>query len=972
MLNSGPQEVLQIKSLGLLLLCLIHRFLMAEALLYIVLERLASVTEQQIRKELNLVLGVEAEIRSLTHTLGSIRHVLEDAERRQVEDKSVQGWLEKLKDMAYQMDDVVDEWSTAILRSQIQGDENASMSEKKVSSCFPSPCLCFKQVASRRDIALKIKGIKLHLGAIDSERGRFNFAPNRSEERPQRLITTSAIDISEVCGRDMDIDTILDHVLGRSCPEKFVGLYIISIVGTGGMGKTTLAQLAYNHPEVKAHFDERIWVCVSDPFDPIRVFRSIVEILQKESCNLHDLEALQQKVQTCVRGQKFLIVLDDVWTEDYRLWEQLKNTLNNGVVESRILVTTRKENVVMMMGTTYRHPIQELSPQHAQMLFHQIAFQGERKEKEEELKEIGEKIADKCKGLPLALKTLGNLMRLKNSKEEWEAVLYNQVWKLDVFEIVISPALLLSYYELPPPIKRCFSYCAVFPKDTVIEVDKLIKLWMAQSYLNSNDTRKEMETLGREYFNYLAAGSFFQDFEKDEEGHVIKCKMHDVVHDLAQFLTKNECFNLEDDNKNEGRIDLSFQKSRHATIILRDRAQNCMLTSTIILPESAQNCLSIYKMKNLCTLLLKWESRMIPEVLSNLFRHLTCLRALDLRPNDDMKEFPREVGELIHLRYLNVSSWSMMQSLPETICDLYNLQTLNISGCHCLDALPQAMHKLINLRHLQNSGTARLKGLPRRIGRLNSLWTLDEFIVSDRNDQCKIEDLRHFNNIRGKLKVRGLGEVRNAMEAKTAEMKNKIYLHDLTLNFDLMGRKDVVEALQPPPNLKSLTIIGYGGIEWPNWVMRSSILTQLKNLILSDCQNCSYMPSVGELRLLEMLEIWDMDSVKCLGSEFLGSSSPISFPKLKRLSFNNMKAWEKWEVTEEEEEEEVRSVMPCLCHLEIYNCQNLDGLPDRVLHIKTPLQELVILSSEILRQRYRKDKGEDWHKVSHIPVLKGL
>ena len=121
-----------------------------------------------------------------------------------MQEKSVEGWLEKLKDMAYQMDDVVDEWSTSILRSQIT---------KVNSSWIPSPsCLCFQQVVSRRDIALKIKGIKLQLDAIDSDRARFNFAPSRSEERPQRFITTSAIDLLELPERDMDIASILDHV----------------------------------------------------------------------------------------------------------------------------------------------------------------------------------------------------------------------------------------------------------------------------------------------------------------------------------------------------------------------------------------------------------------------------------------------------------------------------------------------------------------------------------------------------------------------------------------------------------------------------------------------------------------------------------------------------------------------------------------------------------------------------------------
>ncbi|KAJ9692915.1 hypothetical protein PVL29_011837 [Vitis rotundifolia] len=895
--------------------------LMADALLSIVLDQLGSLIQQQIHQEVSLVVGVETEIQSLADTLQLVRVVVADAEKRQVKEELVKVWLQRLKDIAYQMDDVLDEWSTSLLKSQIERPESPSMSKKKVSSCIPSPSICFKRVAGRRDIALKIKDIKQQVDYIANQSNRFNFTTRFSNEEPQRLMTISAVDISEVCGRDKDRDTILRHLLGESC-EQNLGPYIISLVGLGGVGKTTLAQLAFNHHEVEAHFDIRIWVCVSDPFIPVRIFRDIFEALYEKSSDVHNPEVLQKKIQACIDGKKFLLVLDDVWNEDYQLWEQLKNCLKCGGGGSRILVTTRNESVARMMRSTYMHSLGSLPLEQCRALFSQIAFCGKSIDKIEELEEIGKNIADKCKGLPLAVKALGSLMQSKNNKQDWENMLNSEMWELDVFEKKLSPALLLSYYDLPPPLKRCFSYCAVFPKDRTIQIDDLIKLWMAQSYLDSKSDR-EMETIGREYFENLAARSFFQDFEKDVEGNIVRCKMHDIVHDFAQFLTNNECLIVEDDCENL-KTKLSRQKGRHATVIVHG---------------STRLSFSVNNARNLHTLLVVSDNWCrIDSFPLDSFQQLKYLRAMDLRGNDSIVELPREVGEFIHLRYLNLSYCSRLETLPETISELCNLQTLNVRYCLNLTKLPPGIRSLINLRHLQiRANYCMLRTLPKGVGRLTSLRTLSLFIVGDESgsDVCKIEEMRNLKELR-ELEITGLSKVEDAGEAEKAELKNKKQLYGLTLNFQPwtsqpVGMKEVAEALQPHPNLKSLRIAWYQ--EWPRWMMEPSLL-QLTQLFLSYCVRCQCLPPLGDLPLLESLEIQWMQQVKNVGGEFLGSSSKIAFPRLKHLSFEDMLEWENWEV----KEEKGKKVLPCLLSLKIEGSPKLTAVPDLLVQRTPPIK----------------------------------
>ncbi|KAJ6373410.1 hypothetical protein OIU76_027701 [Salix suchowensis] len=371
--------------------------------------------------------------------------------------------------------------------------------------------------------------------------------------------------------------------------------------------------------------------------------------------------------------------------------------------------------------------------------------------------------------------------------------------------------------------------------------------------------------------------------------------------------------------------------------------------------------------------------------LPDLIANLSCLRTLNLS-ECAIKEVPSTIGKLIHLRHVDLSS-NKIEELPEEMCELYNMQTLDVSDCRKLEKLPDNIGKLIKLRHLsvcswRDSSFVEMRGF---VG-LGCLRELDEFHVSGSGEGSNIGGLKNLNHLQGSLRIKWLGDVKDPDEVKKAELKSKKNLTRLGLKFGsrtergLIRDDEILEALEPPPNIDSLMIGDYQGIiqVLPSW------FDKLRVVILQDWGKMENLLSpLGKLPFLEELSVRGMESVRKVGREFLGmeaaaaddsdigigemtpSNTITAFPKLKSLEFRWMGEWEEWEG--EGRRNEDKTIMPSLRSLWIWDCPKLKALPDYIYQ-STTLEELPIMFSPILEEQF-KERGKGWPNTSHTPNI---
>ncbi|MED6118136.1 hypothetical protein PIB30_000118 [Stylosanthes scabra] len=467
---------------------------MAEQIPYGVATSLINRIASVIFREIGRIYGVMEDLEKLKDTLESIKVMLSDAELKQGQDATVAHWLKRFKRVLHDADHLLDDVYIQDLRLKANGGTT------KMSKVRGFLCISDIAVAFRAKLAHKIDNIQKDIKAVADDMATLNLNRSLVLLKPDESAwreTSSAVLQSEIIGREESKSDIV-NLLKQTHPNHNVSLVVVVDFGV----KTIL--------------------------------KKMLESLKKDVGGDLPLQALQQKLQEELNGHKYMLVIDDVWNEVHLKLSDLRTHLMCGGQGSKILVTTRSKLVSETMDVNTPYELNGLMDEQSWTLLKNVIFGEDNSRDSSKFQTIGEKIAKKCEGVPLAIKTIGGFLRTRIDKaDQWSSLLNDDIWRLCKDEQSIMPVLSLSYRNLPLELRQCFAYCCLYPKDSEIQKDELIQMWMAQGYLESSIEVESVENVGNQYVKILLMGSFFQEASMDICGDIESFKMHDLMHDLA-------------------------------------------------------------------------------------------------------------------------------------------------------------------------------------------------------------------------------------------------------------------------------------------------------------------------------------------------------------------------------------------------------------------------------------------------------
>nr|XP_011468079.1 PREDICTED: putative disease resistance protein RGA3 isoform X1 [Fragaria vesca subsp. vesca]XP_011468080.1 PREDICTED: putative disease resistance protein RGA3 isoform X1 [Fragaria vesca subsp. vesca] len=795
------------------------------------LKKVASLAAQ----EFSLVWGFKEELTKLRGSLNMLEAVLRDAEHpRQDQGHAVKLWLEKLEDIAHLADDLLDDYGYELLRRKV---ELQNQMKKKVMNILSLA----NPVVFRGKMAHKIKKINTSLDELKKDASTIGLVAKSSLESTishDRRIDRETYsefkkDENNIVGRK---DIVEDVVKALTNLNNYQGhdLSVMAIVGMGGLGKTTLAKAVYNDGKIQQHFQEQLWVCVSTSFEVNFILKRILESLKPEHAAVEARDAICKNLKKEMKDKRYLLVLDDVWNEDAHKWEELIGCLENvnDTQGSSILVTTRRDTVAKLVETFPRRDLEKLSDDECWLILKDRAVGSAPVVEDQE--KIGREIAKKCGGVPLVAKVLGNMMRCK--KFGWQSIVDNVIWDVTGQEDRILTVLKLSFDELGSPwLKQCFAYCSMFIKDFEFERDDLIQQCMAQGWLDPfpNQSDLEMEDTGNEYFNILLQNSFFQDVERDSFGNITRCKMHDLVHDLAVHVSKSK--------------------------YLRSSSFNGPVLGRNSPEVKALRVLNLYKT----------DIQELPDSIGKL-KHLRYLNVMKTK----IKAFPKSLGQLYNLQTFKMPHH--IEEFPKQIANLISLRHIYFGKF--VEFPAGVLGRLTNLQSLPFVKIGKETGL--HIGELGGLNHL--------KDTLSIYNLEH---------VRDKEEAEKANLVEKKRVRKLVLTWELSRPSNSAESDEVVlEVLRPHSNLEFLEINGFMGVKLPSWLMLSNNLKEIELEECRNCKGVPVLGRLPNLVHVKMVGMQNLRCMgyEFYGYDNVSDDTKVLFPALKTLDIREARNLLDW------------------------------------------------------------------------------
>ena len=656
---------------------------MAETVLASLIDRLVPL----VTHEAILLRGIHGEVDDIKDELESIQSFIKDADARAAaeEDTSegVKTWVKQVREVAFRIDVAIDRYLLHVAQHGPYRHGITGFVHKKTHS--------LKTLKHRRKIASEIQEIKASLQKIKARKEKYGLqstgqgsgssAPKARWLDPRK--DSPYLDDIDIVGIELPRDELISWLINGS-PDRTV----LSVVGMGGLGKTTLAKKVYDDQTVRGLFDCHAWISMSQPYKLEAILRKMLMQFCEERMerppegmdSMDEEESLIKSLRDYLQQKRYLVVFDDVWKVDF--WEDIKRALLDNSKGSRIMITTRQWEVVTFCKKSSHvqtHWLQPLPPEKAWELFCKRAFRFDfGGHCSPELEELSHEIAKKCQGLPLAITAIGGLLSTKNKTSiEWRNLLNNLGSELgrNTHLASVNKVLSLSFEDLPCHLKSCLLYFGMYPKSCIILCKQLIQKWIAESFVKKING-KAVEDIAQEYLIELVNRSLVQVSRINFGGEVIHCRIHDLLHEiiLQKMEDSSFCHVL-----SEG--ECSFEG------VARRMSVNGV----------SHDVLEQFKESDIHSLFFFSINGLPMSFMRKFLKNFELLKVLDFQ-NTPLDHLPEEVGNLFLLRYLNLS-YTKVKKLPNSIGKLQNLETL-LMWQTLIQEIPVTINMLHKLRCL--------------------------------------------------------------------------------------------------------------------------------------------------------------------------------------------------------------------------------------------------------------------------------